>query len=151
MRKLLISVLAVFAILSFTPFILIAKEKPDYKSLVTKNERSEFDVKGALKIDHVKARELHKKGVVFVDVRRKVQYKLAHIPGAINLELHSMLTEANLAKHVAKDEMVVFYCSDHKCYRSAHASAKAITWGYTKVVYFAGGWTFWYGGGNANR
>ena len=79
----------------------------------------------------------------FIDVKRHIQYTVAHIPGAINLELNSEFTEEALAQHVSKAQAVVFNCSDPKCYRSAHASAKARSWGYSKAMYFSGGWSVW--------
>lgn len=125
-----------------------AQSETNYTSLMSKNAQSEFDVRDARKIDHAEARELLEAGAAFVDVRRTLQYKLGHIPGAIGLELTAAFTAESLAEHVGKDETVVFYCSDAKCYRSAQASAKAVTWGYSKVVYFAGGWSTWLANGH---
>lgn len=120
-----------------------AQSTQDYMTLVTKKENGEFDVIGAAKVDPQGAFELFEEGAVFVDVRRAIQYKASHIKGAISLDVNSKLTEESLGKVATKDQKVVFYCSDPKCYRSAHASAKAIVWGYTAVAYFASGWSHW--------
>ena len=117
----------------------------DWMSFVHKNDAAEFDVDGARKVDHTEALDLLENGAAFVDVRRDIQYKTGHIPNAVGLELKSALTEENLLSHFAKDQQIVFYCSDKQCYRSAHASAMALSWGFTDVVYFAGGWTAWIG------
>lgn len=117
----------------------------EWTSLVHKNEAAEFDVEGARKVDHSKALNLLENGAAFVDVRRDIQYRTGHIPGAVGLELKSALTEDSLLIRFTKDQQIVFYCSDKQCYRSAHASAMALSWGFTDVAYFAGGWTAWIG------
>lgn len=141
------TVLVLMALLLASITTVGAQNSQDFASLVTKTQDSEFDIKGAVKIDRKRAFELNQQGVTFVDVRRAIQHQTGHIPGAISLELKSMLTPENLAKHIAKDQMVVFYCSDRQCYRSAHASAKAISWGYTNVLYYADGWSGWLAAG----
>lgn len=111
--------------------------------LMTKLGNGEYEIAGAEKIDSEQAFQLQQEGAAFVDVRRESSFKLAHIPDAINLDVNSMLTQESLGEHVAKDQKVVFYCSDKTCYRSARASAMALTWGYTDVWYYAEGWAFW--------
>ncbi|MHA1189325.1 MAG: rhodanese-like domain-containing protein [Alphaproteobacteria bacterium] len=142
MRNLFGSAVIFFVMLSFSQSVA-AKDPAEFASLVSKNDAGEFDVEGATKIDADRAFELHGEGVVFVDVRSTWQYDLDHISGAIGLRLKSQLTEESLAENATVDQMVVFYCSDTQCYRSAHASAKAVTWGYSNVSYFAGGWSSW--------
>lgn len=114
-----------------------------FDSLWTKTSTGEFEIPGVEKVDSAQAHQLLQDGAIFVDVRREIQYKLAHVPGAINLDVNSMLSEQSLGEHVAKDQKVVFYCSDKTCYRSARASAMALSWGYTDVVYYAEGWVYW--------
>ena len=60
-----------------------------------------------------------------------------------HLDLNLDLTEENLAKLVDKDEPVIFYCWGEECTWSAYAAAKAITWGYTRVYRFSGGFPAW--------
>jgi rhodanese-related sulfurtransferase len=143
MAKFLIISLAALFLITIVPAVSHAQDTLDFLSLVAKNEAGEFEIKGAQKIGYKEALELQEQGILFVDVRRSTQYNFKHIPGAINLDLKSAFTEENLAKHAAKDQKTVLYCSDVQCYRSAHASANAITWGYSNVVYFAGGWSTW--------
>ena len=119
-----------------------AAAQEDWKALITKTG-TEYSVEGAEKVDAPRALELMEAGETFVDVRRSIQFNLAHIPGAINLDINSALNQQSLSEHVAKDQMVVFYCSDFGCDRSARASAMAVSWGYESVVYFAGGWSTW--------
>ncbi len=134
---------AVFAALVMAITAMPAKAESHFNNLITKTSTQEFEIEGTEKIDSAQALQLQQDGVAFVDVRREIQYKLAHVPGAINLEVNTMLTEQSLGEHVTKDQKVVFYCSDKTCYRSAKASAMAVSWGYTDVVYYAEGWAYW--------
>lgn len=137
------TMIAVAAVSSSVAFGAAADTASNYRDLVTKTDSGEFEVEGAMTIGHEEALEFLNKGSVFVDARRTVQYNAGHIPGAINLELNSKMTEENLSEVASKDECIVFYCSDKWCHRSANASAMAISWGYTKVAYFADGWLKW--------
>lgn len=115
----------------------------DWKALITKTGAGTFEIDGAQTIDMEKALRCLNGGVQFVDVRRATQFSIAHIPGAVNLDVNGDLTEESLSNHVDKDQKVVFYCSDAQCFRSANASAMAVTWGYTDVLYYADGWSKW--------
>ena len=128
----------VFALLASNSVVA----QDDWKGLITRTETG-FSVEGAEKVDAPHALELLEADETFVDVRRSTQYKLAHIPGAINLDVNTALDEQSLSEHVTKDQTVVFYCSDAGCDRSARASAMAVSWGYENVVYFADGWSTW--------
>jgi TolB-like protein/class 3 adenylate cyclase/tetratricopeptide (TPR) repeat protein len=117
----------------------------DYKTLVTKSEGT-FDVKGAIKIDAIGAKALNERGVLFIDSRPGYRYESGHIPGAANLYFIGEFNRSSLSQLVGFDQEVVFYCGDKECHLSPNACAKALTWGYTKVYYFAGGFLNW---GNA--
>ncbi len=114
----------------------------DYKSLVTKSG-GEFTVEGARTIDLAEAKSLQEEGALFIDVRSETGYLKGHIPGAIGLDLKTQLTKESLAEVAEKDQKIVFYCDGIYCYKSADACAKALTWGYTDVLYFAGGEPAW--------
>ncbi len=114
----------------------------NYLDLVTKAE-GEFDVEGVEKIDLVKAEEMHQQGITFIDNRSTRGYGKGHIPGAASLPFKTGLTKENLEKIVSKSSPAVFYCDGEGCFKSAHGVAKAITWGYTNVYYFAGGMPAW--------
>ncbi len=112
------------------------------QSLVTKSG-GEFTVKGVRKIDLAEAKSLQEDGALFIDVRSEASYLEGHIPGAVGLDLKTQLTKESLAEVAGKDQKIVFYCDGIYCYKSADACAKAITWGYTNVLYFAGGEPAW--------
>lgn len=133
-------ILSLMAIL-FLATPMAAQE--DWKNLITKSGAGTFEIEGAEKVDPEQALALLNEGVQFIDVRRATQFSMTHIPDAINLDVNGALTEESLSSHVGKDQKVVFYCSDAGCYRSANASAMAISWGYSDVVYYADGWSAW--------
>ena len=114
----------------------------NYKDLVTKSAGT-FDVEGAIKIDAAGAKTLHEREIAFIDNRGSKQYGRGHIPGATNLLFGSKLTRDNLSQVVNLDDEVVFYCGGLDCHLSPNACAQALTWGYTKVYYFAGGFPAW--------
>ncbi len=114
----------------------------NYKDLITKSEGT-FDVAGAIKIDAAGAKTLHDRGVAFIDSRGGSPYGRGHIPGATNLSFPYRLTKDNLSQLVGLDDEVVFYCGGTDCHLSANSCAQALTWGYTRVYYFAGGFPEW--------
>ena len=146
MRNLFGLTVIFFAMLSLSQSVT-AEDSGEFASLISKNDAGEFVVEGVTKIDADRAFELHGEGVVFVDVRPTWRYDLNHISDAVGLRLTSQFTEQSLAEHVAKDQAIVIYCSTSGVSEGPEASAKAITWGFTNVTYFAGGWSEWVGAG----
>ena len=110
----------------------------------TKKEwRSPEHVEGAITTSLQQAKTLFDEGVVFVDVRNVRLYTKKHIPGAYHLDLKNGFEEEALAAIVKRDQPVVIYCSGVKCSRSYKASARAVSWGFSKVHYFRGGIVAW--------
>ncbi len=52
-------------------------------------------------------------------------------------------TEETLSAVVARDQPFIVYCSGVKCSRSYRAAARAVKWGFTRVIYFRGGIVDW--------
>lgn len=100
-------------------------------------------VEGAVTVSTPRAKALMNQGVVFIDVRRAIDYQTSHIQWAHHLDLKLDLTEDALLKIVQKNQPVVFYCNGDMCQRSAQASEKAVAWGWTKVYYYRGGFPDW--------
>jgi len=116
-----------------------------WNTLVTGDSLSGFVVEGATKIDVSTAKSLHDRGVRFIDARWEHIWEIGHIPGASSL---AFVNEAALMELVNKNEEVVFYCSGADCNKSVKACAKALTWGYEKVYYFAKGYPGWESAGH---
>ena len=86
-------------------------------------------------------------GILLIDTRSPIFYKLGHIDGAYSLPLKSFEKKFDASKSTldsAKKEgkQIVIYCQSEKCpdsYIMAQALSKA---GY-KVSIFKGGWELW--------
>ena len=100
-------------------------------------------VDGAVTVSTKRAKTLMNQGVSFIDVRRVADYQSSHIQWSIHLDLKLDLTEAALLSVVKKHQPVVFYCNGDMCQRSALASERAVSWGWTKVYYYRGGFPDW--------
>ena len=111
-----------------------------YRDLITVSAGT-FHVEGAIEINATEAKSLHDRGIVFIDSRGSVDYERGHIPAATNLLFHKVWD--NLSRVVGLNEEVVFYCGGLECHLSANSSAQALILGYTKVYYFAGGYSAW--------
>ena len=93
-------------------------------------------------IDVATAKVLHDEGAAFIDLRNKHWYNQGHIPGAINIPIAGF-NDDRLARHVAQDQAVVFYCYGISCEYSNKASNQALIWGYQNVSYFMKGYPGW--------
>jgi len=113
-----------------------------YSQLLQK-AKGYYTVNGATTIDHKQAKQLHDRGVKFVDVRAAKGFASGHVPGALNLDVATEFSRDNLARIVGKNEEFVVSCHGKTCPDSAFASAKALLWGFKRVYYFAGGFPAW--------
>ncbi len=91
---------------------------------------------------------MYDRGVEFIDASTVQWWNEGHIAGAVNLPLRDKefpakerLSEATLMEIVDKTAEVVFYERGFKY--APFACAKALTWGFTRVYYFAGGIDAW--------
>jgi rhodanese-related sulfurtransferase len=100
-------------------------------------------VAGATTVDAAQAKTLFDQEALFVDLRKENMWNSGRIPGAVWLEMKSAFTQEALESEAAKDEALVFYCSGVRCPRSAKACEKALSWGFTNVNYFRGGFPAW--------
>lgn len=104
---------------------------------------SPVSVDGATTVDAKSAKALFDKGVLFVDVRKDKDWEAGRIPDAVHLDVKSAFSEETLAKEVGKGDPVVIYCNGPSCMRSSKASSLAVSWGFSKVYYFRGGFPEW--------
>ena len=107
------------------------------------------DVAGATKIGIEQAKQLHDRGVQFVDVGRL--YSRKHIPGAHSLNWHYLgvfwylpreFTELRLLDIVDKTQEVVIYSNTEQG-MAAYACAYAIDSGFKNVYFFENGFSKW--------
>ena len=100
-------------------------------------------VQGAKTISLQEAKVLFDAGQVFVDVRNPRLFNRKHLPGSYHLDLKNGFDEAALTLIAKKDQPVVIYSSSVHCSRAYRAVALAVSWGFTKVLYFRGGIIDW--------
>jgi len=82
-------------------------------------------------------------GVVIIDSRRQDEYDKGHIEGAISI-LDTAMTLDELELHIPTlSTPILVYCNGERCLRSSHAAEKLVTWGFSRVYWFRGGWAEW--------
>lgn len=81
--------------------------------------------------------------LVVIDSRKKTEYIKGHIEGAINILNTEMELEGLDSIVPTRDTALLFYCNGVRCLRSSDAITKAVSWGYTNVFWFRGGWKEW--------
>jgi rhodanese-related sulfurtransferase len=83
---------------------------------------------------------LDKGGYVFLDCRTAKEYKMGHIPGAINLQRG--LLEFKIGKKVPdKNTNIIMYCKSGG--RGCLATCTLCKMGYKNTKNMAGGWKAW--------
>ena len=81
--------------------------------------------------------------LIVIDSRKKTEYQKGHIEGAINI-LNTQLKFEDLERvSPDKSTQILFYCNGARCLRSADSIKKAKSWGYTRLIWFRGGWKEW--------
>lgn len=88
-----------------------------------------------------------KEKFLLVDARNEREYKEGHIVKAVHVYDKEM--EAHKAKFPTdKSYPIVFYCNGYpKCLRSLNGAKMALSWGYTRVSLYVGGFPDWEGKG----
>ena len=119
-----------------------SEEDIDYRLLMSRDAEL-LSVEGVATVDVKAAKEIWDRSATFVDVRDRIAFDDGHIPGSIHLDLHVDFTKERLAELVGRNDPLVISCWGENCPYAAHACAIAVTWGYTQVKYFAGGFQAW--------
>ena len=114
----------------------------DYRLLMSRDAET-LSVEGAPTIGLETAKELWDRDAVFVDVRDSFAFNDGHIPGSVHMDLHVDFTDERLSEIVGRNDDVVISCWGEDCPYAAHACAMALTWGFGKIYYFAGGFSAW--------
>src|SRR6185369_14039847 len=80
----------------------------------------------------------HEDNLVVVDVREEEDYRIGHIPGAINLPREKWQNPQGLSR----DKTNVVYCYNQQCHLAANACVQFATAGYP-VMELDGGFEAW--------
>ena len=131
---------------------VIKDKKTDQKDTAQKKpEKQETNVIGS-KLGAIKTvtldqviKHLHDKNFIFVDARPEEEYKAAHIGNAVSIFPYDENKDNYFKKLTAlpNDKVIVVYCSGGQCEASHHIVEDLVSFGYTKVFLFAGGWEEW--------
>jgi rhodanese-related sulfurtransferase len=98
--------------------------------------------KGQVTLDD--AKRLFNSSASFVDARRKEDYELGHIKGAIRLNLKSFENgDPPLLAMIPRESFVVVYCSGGNCDESEHVAEFLSNSGYAKVYVIHDGFPGW--------
>lgn len=79
----------------------------------------------------------------FVDSRRRFDFELGHISGAINVPHNDFDESVWMLKNFPKDNVIVVYCDGEECNSSIEVAAKLAQLGFSNVKIFYNGWNEW--------
>ena len=88
------------------------------------------------------AKELHEKGVLFVDARAEEYLEDGFIPGAIANNSEDILVDM-IDNKIDMDKVFVIYCSDDDCGSSEDLAYSLQEYGFSNILVFKGGWKVW--------
>jgi len=86
-------------------------------------------------------KKLDNDDIVLVEVLDKKQYQKSHLPGAINIPMNKIGTEAK--QRFDTDQEIVVYCSNVDCSASPTAAKKLDELGFEHVFDYEGGKQAW--------
>lgn len=134
MRRFYVVILAVFFALNLAVTMSVAKDMTA-DDLVSEAKKQICEVS----VSDAKAL-LDKGGCLFLDCRTKKEYKMGHIPGAINIPRG--LLEFKISKKIPdKQASIIMYCK--KGGRGCLATCTLCRMGYKNVKNMDGGWLAW--------
>ncbi len=131
---LFVFVLALVSTLALTAPVAVAKDMTA-KELVTEAKKNICEVS----ISDAKAL-LDKGGYIFLDCREPKEFKMGHVPGAMNIPRG--LLEFKITKKIPdKNAKIAMYCKSGG--RGCLATCTLCRMGYKNVKNMAGGWKAW--------
>lgn len=112
--------------------------------LVCRAEANEapVEVRGAITVNALQARQLYEFGVLFIDVRPAREWAWGHVHGALHLELNGRFADL-AAPRWPRGMPLVLYCDSEVCPQGAEAARRAVGWGFKQVYYFRSGYFAW--------
>ncbi|MCP5064675.1 MAG: rhodanese-like domain-containing protein [Ignavibacteriae bacterium] len=80
---------------------------------------------------------------IFIDARDKWEFAESHIQGAINIPQYSFEPNITDLSSLAKDNVIIVYCSANDCSMSKRLTEQLLDLGYSKAYVYLGGITEW--------
>jgi rhodanese-related sulfurtransferase len=123
---------------------LLRKEHPVAWSTDTSRHSIHSDSPHPIFINIDEALKIFQQGNgLFIDARHEDEFNKGHIKGAISLPLRTLETNPTLVHGLAKDTLIVTYCSGEECDLSIDLGEKLASMGFTNVKVFFAGWPEW--------
>jgi rhodanese-related sulfurtransferase len=123
---------------------LVRKERPFAWSTDASRHSTRSDSPRPIFISIDEALKIFRQGNgLFIDVRHEDEFNEGHIKGAISLPLRTLETNPTLIQGLAKDTLIVAYCSGEQCALSIDLGEKLASMGFTNVKVFFSGWLEW--------
>ena len=116
--------------------------KPMIKINSTNDIELNIDAPSVREINLETAKNLQKKGALFVDARSEEYLEDGFIPGAINNDDTDALSD-EIATLIGFDKGFVIYCSDDDCGSSEDLAYDLQEYGFNNILVFKGGWKTW--------
>lgn len=101
------------------------------------------DVPGATTIDAGRANQLFQQQILFVDVRGDSDWDAGRVAGADHVSAKGMSKERLLERVDEPDNVFIIYGNSPNDKAAADAVAKAVSWGFTKVMFYQDGFVDW--------
>ena len=126
-----------------TDLILVGNDSSQVSvPAITINPRG--DDTGAGNITLAEAYLAHQDGAaLFFDARSSEEYAEGHIQAAINLPVHAFMDSLAFLENLNFDSQIITYCDGADCNASIDLAADLKMMGFTRVVFFFGGWQEW--------
>ena len=121
---------------------------PIFKARKEKVEQSK-EIYEITSINLEQARELfHHTEPLFIDARSLEEYKIGHIPGALNVPVEFLESFELDLINLDPEQTFVCYCNDPDCDLSLEVAMWLEEQGFTNILYFPAGWISWIEAGN---
>lgn len=86
---------------------------------------------------------LSKENTVIVDARLEFQYKIGHIPGAINIYFKTKNLKEFIEQYSLDKKQIIVYCSDSHCNSAILLCKRLQEFGCAKLFIYSEGWRDW--------
>lgn len=113
---------------------------------VTINPNGDIDIASNIALNDAYA--VYQRGeVLFFDARSQEDYAAGHIRGAVNLPVHAFIDSLSFLEGLDSDLLLITYCDGADCNASIDLAADLKMMGFSRVVFFFGGWQEWQAAG----
>ena len=96
------------------------------------------------KVNLKRVKQLMEEDAVFIDARRKRDFKAGHLKDAINLQVDTDEAQRiEIMKKTSKSAKLIIYCQSNGCLYAEEVAVQLKDDGFTDISIFKGGWEKW--------